>query len=743
MQQLQSVLAGFMLAILGVWSVAANAQTTSASPPAAPPGRPTPGVWTPPPKETDPPAKPAVGTAVVVEDDNPEEVEEVVVVVSASKTAQTIEEAPSIITAVTRREIQRQGYRTLAEVLRNTVGFGINDNGHWPDTGVRGINDRTTYGDKIQFLVDGHNMSWRQFNRNLHNPTWADMGDIERIEIIRGPGAAIWGSNALTGVVNIVTRDWTTLNGAEVTYGGDHRFGSQFISARVGKALGDLKIYGSASFYQDDADSLLAPIKEFEIRDGSRIFVEGDKETGVAIQLKAKYKWFQVWFHKSRFDTNAPLSTFSIVGGDDSRFVTDRHIFRVAFEKMLVAGLTVSAQVDFDDYRFADGTVYEAKPNALMVSPATGGSGRSLTKMAAADRRWEARAQLSWVPNLKLSVIGGVEFEYLDILRWHFPEIWAASNIALSTVQYTNSHVGSFLQAQYAPIAMIKATAGVRFDYDEIYGAAVTPRAGVVLSLPAGLYIKGLFGMAFKGPSFHDLYYYRKAVFYGNPELDPENSLTGEAQLGWKPGRWLHGRVTGFYTKINKLIAYQSQDAGTALLSGGDFPASQQPDPAKGYSQKKNLDDVTTAGVEAELDLFPHRAITAKLQGTYRMPRDKDGNRLPYSSEWTAGGSVSLRMHRNLMVTFRALAVGDKEVPKRALSEPGFDSWATADDPTVRTPAYFMGTVMVRAPDLFNGHLDLNLKLDNITNQQYYDAGREVLYPQRGFQGMLWATIRL
>ncbi|MBW2733645.1 MAG: TonB-dependent receptor, partial [Deltaproteobacteria bacterium] len=287
------------------------------------------------------------------------------------------------------------------------------------------------------------------------------------------------------------------------------------------------------------------------------------------------------------------MSTFSVIGGDDSRFVTDRHIFRVSYEKMLFAGFTITAQVDYDDYRFADGTVYEDNALASTVSPPTGGSGRFLRKMAAIDRRWEARVEGSWVPNLQLSIIGGVEFEYLDILRWHFPEVWAAENIPQSTVEFTNAHFGTFLQAQYSPIEMLKATAGIRFDYDEIYGAVATPRAGVVLNLPAGLYVKGLFGMAFKGPSFHDLYYYRAPAFYGNPELEPESSITGEGQIGWKPGRWFHGRITGFYTQIDKLIGYSKQDPGTPLVGGeGAFPLSQHPDATASFSQKRNLDKV-------------------------------------------------------------------------------------------------------------------------------------------------------
>ncbi|MBW2733646.1 MAG: TonB-dependent receptor plug domain-containing protein [Deltaproteobacteria bacterium] len=283
MLKIHRILAVGMTVVFGAWFTTAEAQPAPTSQPTATSTTPTPTPPAPAPApapEPAPAATPAPPTTpapiaggIIIEEDAPtadleEEEEEEIVVISASKTAQTIEEAPSIVSVVPRRELLLQGYQTLGEVLRNTVGFGINDNGHWADTGVRGINGRTTYGDKIQFLIDGHNMSWRQFNRNFHNPTWVDMGDIERIEIIRGPGAALWGSNALTGVVNIVTRDWTKLKGAEVSYSADHRLASQAISARMGKEFGEVKLYASVSFYQEDNDSILAPVKEFEVLPG-------------------------------------------------------------------------------------------------------------------------------------------------------------------------------------------------------------------------------------------------------------------------------------------------------------------------------------------------------------------------------------------------------------------------------------------------------------------------------------------
>jgi outer membrane receptor protein involved in Fe transport len=292
--------------------VVEETEETEAPPaPATSPSRPAPGASRPAPAPPPPlPPRP------------PEPVEEEVVV-STTRTPRKLADAPSIVSLIGREELLRLGYRTLEEALRNTVGFEVNQNGHWPDTGVRGINDRTTYGDKIQFLVDGHDMSWRQFNRNFHNLSWVAIDEIARIELVRGPGSALWGANALCGVVNIVTRDWSNQNTAEIVLGADHRFASQQLSARAGISFGDLSFYTAVNYFASDNDALLTPLREPELLGKGTIRVEGDQHTGIGLNVKARWRWFRLSFQKSRFDANAPLSTFSVVGGDDSRFITE------------------------------------------------------------------------------------------------------------------------------------------------------------------------------------------------------------------------------------------------------------------------------------------------------------------------------------------------------------------------------------------------------------------------------------
>ncbi len=222
-----------------------------------------------------------------------------------------------------------------------------------------------------------------------------------------------------------------------------------------------------------------------------------------------------------------------------------------------------------------------------------------------------------------------------------------------------------------------------------------------------------------------------------------EKSATGEVQIGYRRAGVFDLRLTGFHTKIDDLIGYASHGATDPLSGEEEFPESQRPDGLSTYSQKVNLEYVTTTGVEMETLVAPSDRVVLRFNGTYREPKDADDEELLYSAKWTVGGSITAKLHKQLQATLRGLGVAEKAVPARKMAEPGFPSWETADDPTLEAPSYFVATLVLRARDILRPGLDVNLKLDNITNKEWWDAGREVLYPQRKFQGTLWATLAL
>ena len=126
-------------------------------------------------------------------------------VVTASRKSQDLLEVPAAAYVLTHDDIERSGATSLPEALRQVPGVQVArlSSGVWA-VSVRGFNDR--FSNKLQVLVDGRSVYSPLFAGVLWEGVQVPLADVERIEIIRGPGAAAWGANAVNGVINIITR---------------------------------------------------------------------------------------------------------------------------------------------------------------------------------------------------------------------------------------------------------------------------------------------------------------------------------------------------------------------------------------------------------------------------------------------------------------------------------------------------------------------------------------------------------
>ncbi len=144
-------------------------------------------------------------------------------VITASKTAQSVETATSIMTVITESDIARSGARTIYEVLKRVPGFFPTSQATWMLVGSRGlISDGN---DHILLLIDGHvqnSIVGQGYQQQDMIPT---LENVKQIEIIRGPGSVLWGSNAVYGIINIITKDGAKNGGTKVTGGYGHADG--------------------------------------------------------------------------------------------------------------------------------------------------------------------------------------------------------------------------------------------------------------------------------------------------------------------------------------------------------------------------------------------------------------------------------------------------------------------------------------------------------------------------------------
>jgi iron complex outermembrane receptor protein len=176
-------------------------------------------------------------------------------ITSASRKRQRVEDVAAAVFVITRDDIRRSGMTTIPDVLRLAPGVDvaqINSN-KWA-VSVRGFNG--LYANKLLVLVDGRSVYSRLFAGVLWGAEDLVLDDIDRIEVVRGPGAAMWGANAVNGVINIVTSSAAETQGGLVRVEAGHAGGQGVV--RYGAALGAMR-YRVFAQWTGRNESLLAP----------------------------------------------------------------------------------------------------------------------------------------------------------------------------------------------------------------------------------------------------------------------------------------------------------------------------------------------------------------------------------------------------------------------------------------------------------------------------------------------------
>ena len=180
-----------------------------------------------------PPPKQAIDTIT----NDLEQLMKIEIVVAGSKRAQESRDVASFVSVVTAAEIREHGYRTLADVLRTLPGFYVSNDRNYSYIGVRGFSRPGDWNSRVLLLLNG-----LRTNDNVYDLAYigeefsVDVDLIERVEVIRGPSSAIYGSNAFFAVINVVTRPGSSLAGTEIatsaasfgTYSGRASYGHTF-----------------------------------------------------------------------------------------------------------------------------------------------------------------------------------------------------------------------------------------------------------------------------------------------------------------------------------------------------------------------------------------------------------------------------------------------------------------------------------------------------------------------------------
>ncbi len=228
---------------------------------------------------------------------------------AASKHSQDLERAPAAVVVRTSGEIRAQGYRTLAEVLESMPGIHTHYDRAYVTGGVRGINRPGDYSSRLLILIDGTRINEALYESGpigLEFPL--DIGLIDRVEFVPGPGSALYGSSAVLGVVNVITRTPSQAHGLTVTAAVGTDANRKLSLAWGGDLAGARLLLGVASENRPGHD-LYFP--EFDSEDTNRgVAHDADGERATKVYAKARWTALTLTAGASERVKNIPTASY-------------------------------------------------------------------------------------------------------------------------------------------------------------------------------------------------------------------------------------------------------------------------------------------------------------------------------------------------------------------------------------------------------------------------------------------------
>ncbi len=277
---------------------------------------------------------------------------EIPVVVTASRMEQIVTEAPSSVSIITAEDIKKYGFRTLADILRSVRGFYTTYDRNYHYIGVRGFSRPGDYNTRVLLLVNGHRINNNVYDQaSIGTDFPLDVDLIDRVEIIRGPGSSLYGSNAIFGVINVITKRGQDFKGAEIsgkagsfnTYKGRYSYGNQFRNG--------LEMVLSGSYYDSKGDDQLY-YKEFASPATNNGIAEDlDYDRYKSLFGEFSYHDFTLQGAYIERKKGVPTAAFETVFNDSCFFTVDEHFhLDLKYEHNFPNDLGLMARLNYNYY---------------------------------------------------------------------------------------------------------------------------------------------------------------------------------------------------------------------------------------------------------------------------------------------------------------------------------------------------------------------------------------------------------
>lgn len=539
-----------------------------------------------------------------------------ITVVSAAGYEQNIADAPASISVVTREELEKQSYTDIVDAVKNIPGVYVTGGGNSQDVSIRGMSDAYTL-----FLVDGRPISaGRSVNTNGSDGGkqigLPPLSMVERIEVIRGPMSSLYGSEAMGGVINIITRrsgnEWAGTISTEYTHAlndvssdgelGNFYVGGPLIDGLLGVQLNGQYLATDESDFEGGDDNAESMPESTRKQGGVEFYLTPDDRNR-----------FSVGYDHSELEyTHTPGRSVAVTAGE-STYRYEKDIYVLAHDGRY-DNLIVSSYLQHD---VSDKVQADTKREKISL--------------------FNSQASYFWGNHVV--TFGGQykQEEFVDETNGLL-----TSNVA-GAVSEVDRWIGAlYTEVDWAITPDLSVTTGLRYNDDELFGGHLSPRLYGVYHYTPNLVIKGGVSTGYKQPSLSAATAgfgrgtggggspapHPRALIIGNPDLDPETSTSYEvgyvydnANLGLNTSLMLFHTV--YKDKISEDRLCESPNADrndpatwTCAFGGNNYSF---------LSTNKNVDEAIMQGVEVTLDYMIQPSLDFMTSYTYTESEQKTG----------------------------------------------------------------------------------------------------------------------
>ncbi|CAK0766053.1 iron complex outermembrane recepter protein [Gammaproteobacteria bacterium] len=468
-------------------------------------------------------------------------------ITTASKFSQRVSEAPSSATVIHGEEIRAHGWRNLGEVLVSVPGFEISTATDYRYLGVRGFSQSGDYNSRILLLIDGIPTNDGIFDQALIGPEFPlDTNLIDRIEVVPGPGSALYGGNAYLAVVNVITRQSASI-GRSVTLGvGSAGLLEGRISTGGIDATGRHWLISASSEHAHGEDRYFPQWQGIGGSDGWAHDMDSESLRKVFLRYGAENWSLQLLYGHSQKDAAGAMFGTDFSAPVSNLDTTTQIGLRI--QRPLSNIWTLEGQAYLGEYRWEGSYGYSGVWEFDRAHSGWLGANVQLTGKPWENQTWVMGAGTRNDYRQDQQNIGGLITSDRRIVS-----LYAQDDISVSDIFTLNL--------------------GGRYDYT-FDSSQFNPRGALLVNLPAAMVLKLMLGKAFRPPNAYETNYSYPGSTLAGGNLKPERVATDEIvleQVIGTHGRWTASLYRNRFSDLLKTITDYNTTIQQVQTSGGAY----------------------------------------------------------------------------------------------------------------------------------------------------------------------------